>query len=229
MTKTHQLDVRAAQPTDAGKAADILTLNNRSFDWMPQIHTAVQDIDFLAEMIDQGWVTVATKGHYGPILGFIARDKWTIHSLYVHPEWQSKGIGKALLDLAKSESPALKLWTFEANTRAQEFYLREGFGEEQRSDGSTNDEKLPDIFYVWPAPELEEPAPEEEDVSADVSEDVTVEPDSAPAKDAETGEAPQTEAAETASVDDPSDAQPSLPIDTTPQPQPKPVGDQGSK
>ena len=51
--------------------------------------------------------------------------------------------------LAKAGRDRLELWTFQANTRAIAFYRREGFVEAARTDGSGNDEKLPDLRLVW--------------------------------------------------------------------------------
>ncbi|QEW21846.1 putative acetyltransferase [Marinibacterium anthonyi] len=85
------------------------------------------------------------------IAGFLAREGEAVHALYIRPDCTGQGIGAALLGLAKSESPRLRLWTFQANTGAQRFYLREGFGELCRTDGDGNDEGLPDIQYLWPA------------------------------------------------------------------------------
>ena len=60
-------------------------------------------------------------------------------------------MGRRLLRAAMAQSPRLWLWTFQANTGAQRFYLREGFAEIRRTDGAGNDEGLPDIQYSWPA------------------------------------------------------------------------------
>ena len=61
------------------------------------------------------------------------------------------GLGRALLEDAMARNTSLRLWTFQANTGAQRFYLRAGFTEAQRTDGADNEEKLPDIEYVWHA------------------------------------------------------------------------------
>jgi len=65
------------------------------------------------------------------------------------PDQRGRSIGAALLQTAKEAQPDLTLWTFQANTGAQRFYLRHGFTEAARSDGARNDEKLPDIRYEW--------------------------------------------------------------------------------
>ena len=60
-------------------------------------------------------------------------------------------VGYLLLDLAKSLRPGgFGLWVFESNVRAHRFYARHGLVEVERTDGSDNEEKAPDIKMVWP-------------------------------------------------------------------------------
>lgn len=141
------IELRPATSLDAGKIGELLTGGNRANDWKPVLHTAAQDISFCARMIDRGWVTLACDAR--AVLGFIAREDDEVHSLYVSASAQGSGIGRMLLDDAKTARDRLELWTFQNNTSAQRFYLREGFKELRRTDGQTNDEKLPDIRYVW--------------------------------------------------------------------------------
>jgi len=58
-------------------------------------------------------------------------------------------VGKALLRHVQTDRPMVRLWTFQANTAAQQFYLRHGFVETQRTDGAGNDEHLPDVRFEW--------------------------------------------------------------------------------
>ncbi|CUH75638.1 putative N-acetyltransferase YjaB [Tritonibacter multivorans] len=139
------LYLRNAQPTDAGKLGAILHRFEVDTPWMPKTHCEAEAIAFCGTMIDRGWVTVALTDR---VVGFLARDGGQICSLYVHPDMQGQGIGKALLDNAKSTEGELMLWTFQANEGAQRFYLREGFVEKRRTEGD-NDEGLPDILYRW--------------------------------------------------------------------------------
>lgn len=139
--------LRAAQPTDAGATGDILWTYLCRTDWMPKLYSAAETIGFCGTMIDRGWVTVATLNNQ--IEGFIARQDTEIHALYLNRKVVGRGIGKMLLSDAKSRSEQLELWTFQAATGAQRFYLREGFGELERTDGARNDENLPDIHYIW--------------------------------------------------------------------------------
>ncbi|MEO0938737.1 MAG: GNAT family N-acetyltransferase [Pseudomonadota bacterium] len=136
--------LRAARPEDALACGAILTAFGQESDWLPRLHSGAEDIAHCGQMIDRGWVTVAGARPQG----FIARDGATIHALYVAPGARGRGLGAALLAAAQAEA-RLELWTFQANTRAQRFYERNGFIEAERTDGQGNDEGLPDIRYVW--------------------------------------------------------------------------------
>ena len=73
-----------------------------------------------------------------------------MEQLYVDPAAQGRGIGAALLDLAKARNPGgLQLWTFQINAGARRFYAREGFVEVERTDGAANEEREPDIRLTW--------------------------------------------------------------------------------
>lgn len=80
--------------------------------------------------------------------GFLSHTRGLISHLFVHPDNQGKGIGTALLDDAITRhGPPLHLWVFEANARARALYERRGFVITERTDGSGNEEKLPDMRY----------------------------------------------------------------------------------
>ncbi|WP_299207509.1 GNAT family N-acetyltransferase [uncultured Tateyamaria sp.] len=139
--------LRAAQPTDAGAVGAILSGFIDGTDWMPRIHTRAEDLSFAGHMIEQGWVTVAEGG--GQVRAFSARNGADVHALYVDVSAQGQGIGADLLARMQADAGHLTLWTFQANTGAQRFYLRHGFAETERTDGARNDEGLPDIRYDW--------------------------------------------------------------------------------
>ncbi|MFT7594555.1 MAG: ribosomal protein S18 acetylase RimI-like enzyme [Paracoccaceae bacterium] len=140
--------LRPARSTDAGKLGVILKQFQDDNDWMPDLYTAGETIAFCGALIDRGWVTVAMQDDQ--VVGFLARDGAEICALYLSRQSSSKGIGRALLDDAKTRSTRLTLRVFQANSGAQRFYQREGFAEVGQGDGADNDENLPDIAYVWP-------------------------------------------------------------------------------
>ena len=60
------------------------------------------------------------------------------------------GVGGALLDLVRSVRPdGLGLYAFESNTPARRFYEARGFVVTDRSDGSANEEREPDLRMEW--------------------------------------------------------------------------------
>lgn len=84
------------------------------------------------------------------VVGIIAYNESEINQLYIHNDYQGKGIGKSLLRKAKEQSSGrLTLYTFEINKKAQLFYEMNGFKIIGR--GHENEENLPDIQYEWVA------------------------------------------------------------------------------
>jgi ribosomal protein S18 acetylase RimI-like enzyme len=76
------------------------------------------------------------------------RDERQLHQLFVDPEFQNRGIGKALLDCAKQKMPTgFWLRTMVRNRAARRFYERESLL--HRQDGPQN---FPDALfstYEW--------------------------------------------------------------------------------
>lgn len=86
-------------------------------------------------------------------VGFLAlHDDW-LEQLYLEPAWIGRGLGHELVTLAQRRRPdGLQLWAFEVNGRARRFYEAHGFVAVERTDGAGNEEKAPDVRYVWPGP-----------------------------------------------------------------------------
>jgi GNAT superfamily N-acetyltransferase len=132
---------------DAGPLARILGDWIRETGWMPVLHSREEDAAFVAALIRDQTVRVA-RTDAGPV-GFLARSGGKVAALYLAPGARRGGIGTALLEDAKRGAGELVLWTFLANGQAIAFYLREGFVEIERGDGSGNDEGLPDAKLEW--------------------------------------------------------------------------------
>ena len=82
------------------------------------------------------------------VIGFLAYTSETVSNLYVHVDYQNKGIGSMLLDIAKKNSSGvLRLFTFERNMRARQFYERHGF--KIIRQGFEEFWQLADIEYEW--------------------------------------------------------------------------------
>ena len=61
------------------------------------------------------------------IQGFIGLMDTYIAGIFVNQDFQSKGIGKKLLNYAKNKNEVLSLNVYKENIRAVKFYLREDF------------------------------------------------------------------------------------------------------
>ena len=127
-------------------------VHRASFDerlpWLAGLHTPDEDRAYFHDRVfADGDVWGALEA--GVVVGVIAfSDQW-IDQLYILPAFQGRGLGSALLDVAKRSGRALKLWTFEKNAGARRFYEARGFMEIERTDGQGNEEGEPDVLYGW--------------------------------------------------------------------------------
>lgn len=79
----------------------------------------------------------------GKIFGFIGLQENYIAGLFVDKAYRSHGVGKALLDYAKSIKQNLSLKVYDKNIGAVQFYIREGFVCESTDiDEGTNEKEL---------------------------------------------------------------------------------------
>ena len=87
----------------------------------------------------------------GRVVGYTRATRTWLDDLYVLPDAQGRGVGTALLDRVLAGHPdGIGLWVFESNRPARDFYARHGFVSLERTDGSANEERAPDIKLVWP-------------------------------------------------------------------------------
>lgn len=77
-------------------------------DWLPLARTFVYEVD-----------------HH--VVGFVSLIDSVVGGLFVHPDHQGQGIGRALLDHARSLRPSLELDVFEENVIGRRFYAAYGF------------------------------------------------------------------------------------------------------
>ena len=63
----------------------------------------------------------------GRVVGFIALIGNEVGAIFVAPEVQGRGFGRALMDLAREQHDTLELDVFEANPIGRAFYANYGF------------------------------------------------------------------------------------------------------
>ena len=98
------------------------------------------------EVVPENEVRVALAD--GRIVGFVAATRESVSQLYVHIDYQGRGLGTHLLEWAKERSDgALWLYTFESNAGARRFYEKHGFVVTQR--GFEEMWQLRDLRYEW--------------------------------------------------------------------------------
>ena len=114
------------------------------------LHTPEEGVVFHRDTVIPGgdaWGAFAS----GRLLGFIALLPGWIDHLYVQPDLHRRGIGSKLVQFAQDRQSELRLYTFQSNANARAFYERHGFAIEELTDGTRNEEQMPDITYLWRA------------------------------------------------------------------------------
>lgn len=76
--------------------------------WLPTAETMVYETD-------------------GCVVGFLALMGNEVGGIFVDPDYQGRGIGRALMDAARDSRPFLELDVFELNSIARRFYDMYGF------------------------------------------------------------------------------------------------------
>ncbi|PZQ90862.1 MAG: GNAT family N-acetyltransferase [Leifsonia xyli] len=117
--------------------------------WLTVVHTPEEDRSWVADvLLAEHEVRVVRDG--GRLAAVLATSPGWIDQLYVAPEAQGAGIGRALLAEARAASDGeLQLWAFQRNTRSRRFYEASGFVAVEFTDGTGNEEREPDVRYRW--------------------------------------------------------------------------------
>ena len=99
--------------------------------------------EMVRDMLPQAELYVHEDKDTQQIDSFIGLTENHIEGIFVAESARSKGIGKALLEYAKSRKPCLTLSVYQKNERALAFYRREQFVVQSEGiDGDTNEAEI---------------------------------------------------------------------------------------
>jgi GNAT superfamily N-acetyltransferase len=150
--RTDELVLRPATDEDRPVVAELLIkVRDEAYPAMPRGIHPPHEVRAYVSSWDLGThdVWLAEAGDV-PVGYARATHDW-LEDLYVDRSAQRAGVGSALLDLVKAQRPdGFCLWVFESNEPARTFYRDRGLVDLERTDGSANEEKAPDIRMAWP-------------------------------------------------------------------------------
>jgi putative acetyltransferase len=118
--------------------------------YLPELHSEEEDAHYFGQIVFSSmdvFVALSVRGE--KIVGFIAFTREWVNHLYLLPEAQRAGLGGRLLAIAKEGARSLDLWAFQRNQAAQSFYAKHGFKVVEKTDGSGNEEREPDVLLRW--------------------------------------------------------------------------------
>ena len=117
--------IRKLRKTDLDEVAYIwLHTNKKAHDFIAETYWD-EHFEMVKGMLGDAEIYVFEE--QGQIKGFVGLDGEYIAGIFVREKEQSLGIGKQLLDFAKSLKGQLKLNVYQKNERAIKFYTREQF------------------------------------------------------------------------------------------------------
>ena len=137
--------IRELQNTDLDRVADLWLAANLQAHAFISYEYWEGNLELVKELLPQAEVYVYEKE--GEILGFAGMDGEYIEGIFVAEKARAKGIGKALLDFLKTKKAGLRLNVYQKNTRAIQFYEREGFRVQSEGLDEATGEK--DYVMAW--------------------------------------------------------------------------------
>lgn len=130
--------IRKLRKTDLDEVAYIwLHTNKKAHDFIAETYWD-EHFEMVEGMLGDAEIYVFEE--QGQIKGFVGLDDEYIAGIFVREKEQSLGIGKQLLDFAKSLKGQLKLNVYQKNERAIKFYTREQFEiQDEQTDEATGE------------------------------------------------------------------------------------------
>jgi putative acetyltransferase len=114
-------------------------------------HFFYEDQDYFRDHVLKDDQVFIVESDERPVAFMAMREDFIDH-LYVHPDYQHRGIGKDFLAFARKRSPEhIWLYTLQINMNARAFYEKNGFTAE-KFGMSPPPESEPDVEYHWRKP-----------------------------------------------------------------------------
>lgn len=137
--------IREFQKSDIEKVADIwLDTNLKAHDFIPSQYW-LSNFQTVKEMLLQAEIYIFEKEN--EVQGFIGLSENYIAGIFVQSQFQTKGIGKQLMDFVKDRKKELSLSVYQKNIRAVKFYQRENF--EIRCENTDENTGEKEYLMVW--------------------------------------------------------------------------------
>ncbi len=139
--------IRAYEEHDLSAIMQIwLDINIKAHDFIPKEYWT-NNYEMVRSILPQAEVYVYEDDAAKRIDGFIGLSDNHIEGIFVREGAQSKGIGRQLLEYAKSVKSNMSLSVYQKNTRAIRFYQREQFVIQfENTDENTNQKEY---VMVW--------------------------------------------------------------------------------
>ncbi len=135
--------IRHVTEDDVEEVVAIFEASFALLDFLPKLHTREENLEWFEGRLREDEAYLLGRGLA------ILHDDWLTH-LYVHPDEIRTGVGHALFEHVKTLRPeGFQFWVFQQNERARRFYEAHGAVAVELTDGSGNEEKTPDVRYVW--------------------------------------------------------------------------------
>ena len=126
-------NIRPAVAADASRIAEIIVANYRAnfypfFKNDEYYFRELNVVDMAAEYCGGSQALQSSRVYDdGVVKGVVRVSDGEVQKLFVEPQFQSLGIGAALLRYAVSALGAAELWVLEYNKRGSAFYEKNGF------------------------------------------------------------------------------------------------------
>jgi ribosomal protein S18 acetylase RimI-like enzyme len=150
MAATAAITIRRGLVEEVSRIVDVYLASRRGAGArIPRaVHTDDEVRAWWADTVLVERETWVAESHGDILAVMVLRGEW-VDQLYVRTEAQRRGVGGRLIAQAKRGRSRLRLYTFESNEPARDFYEKHGFKAIAFGDGTGNEEGAPDVLYEW--------------------------------------------------------------------------------